>query len=158
MGVAVASSGQNELLWAAGPAVIAEQGPSGRGPGSSTLGWEWWNDTEVQRELALSPDKIKRINDLYARRSQDVRALIHEYQRQTDELDKMTRARVVDENTYLMQVMRVEAVRARLNESRLVMLYRFYRELSPEQHQKLQEIRDRRFNRAGQGRSSSPAR
>jgi Spy/CpxP family protein refolding chaperone len=125
-----------------------------RGPGPSSLGWEWWNDTDVQRELALSPDKIKRINDLYGRRSQELRPILHEYQKQGAELDKMTRERVVDESTYLLQVMRVESLRVRLNETRLVMLYRFFRELTPEQHTKLQDIMDRRFNRGGRGRST----
>ncbi|MCC7044279.1 MAG: hypothetical protein IT183_10470 [Acidobacteria bacterium] len=136
------------------PAQAAQAAAPNRGPGSSSLGWEWWNDADVQRELALSADKIKRINDLYARRNADLRPIVHEYQKQFSELDKMTRQRVVDESTYLLQVMRVESLRVRLNETRLVMLYRFFRELTPEQHTKLQDIMDRRFNRGGRGRST----
>jgi hypothetical protein len=56
----------------------------------------------------------------------------------------MTRARVVDVDTYSVQVMRVESARSKLSESRTVMLYRLARELTPEQYRKLLEIRDRR--------------
>jgi len=144
----------------AGPEVrVAAQAPTqGRGAVPSSLSWEWWNDADVQRELALSADKIKRINDLYARRNQDLRPIVHEYQKLGAELDKMTRERVVDEATYQLQVMRVESARSRLNETRLVMLYRFYRELTPDQHQKLQGIMAQRFNRGGRGRPAPDVR
>lgn len=140
----------------AGPAVAsgvvqahsAAETPQGPPPRS----WEWWNDPEVQKELGLSADKVKRINDIYTRRNADLRPIVHEFLRESAALDKMTRERVADDATYQLQVMRVEAARARVNESRMVMLYRMYRELTPEQHQKLQEILDRRFNRAGRGR------
>jgi Spy/CpxP family protein refolding chaperone len=144
----------------ASAAVSANEAPAQQAQASrgGTRGnFQWWNDPEVQRELALSADKIKRINDLYARRNQEVQALLREYQKEFAELDRMTRERVVDESTYLLQVMRFEFVRARLNESRTVMLYRFFRELTPEQHQKLQAILDRGRG-GGPGRSTSPGR
>lgn len=140
------------------------QAPASRGSGaggrqaSDGLGWEWWNDAEVQKELALPVDKIKQINDFFNRRNADLRPIVHEFLKQRADLDKMTSDRVVDESTYLLQVMRVEATRARLNESRMVMLYRMFRTLTPEQHQKLQDILDRRFSRSGRGRSTSDAR
>lgn len=128
-------------------ALVQVQAP-GRAP-NPTLGWEWWNDADVQKELGLAPEKIERINAFYARRNAELRPVVHEYQKQLAELDKMTRARVVDEGTYLVQVMRVEAARGRLSESRTMLLYRMYRELTPEQHGKLQDILDRRYNRRG---------
>jgi Spy/CpxP family protein refolding chaperone len=160
VGLLVALTGQlaGTAVANAAAAQVAQAPAPSRGPGPSSLGWEWWNDADVQRELALSADKIKRINDLYGRRNQELRPIVHEYQKQGAELDKMTRERVVDESTYLLQVMRVESLRVRLNETRLVMLYRFFRELTPEQHQKLQDIMDRRFNRGGRGRPTPSSR
>lgn len=134
--------------------LAAPQGPpSGRGGP-----WEWWNDAEVQKELGLSADKVKQINDFFVRRNADLRPIAHELQTQWSVLEKMTRERVVDESTYQMQVMRVEQARARLNESRTVMLYRMYRTLTPEQHQKLQDIFARRAERANRERSATPRR
>jgi Spy/CpxP family protein refolding chaperone len=148
-GTAVANAAAAQAAQAApGPAMTP------RGPSS----WEWWNDAEVQKELGLTAEKVKGINDFYSRRSQDLRPIVQEFLKQQEELGKMTQARVVDESTYLIQVMRVENARARLNESRTVMLYRMYRSLTPEQHQKLQSIMDRRFNRGGRGRSTSDNR
>jgi Spy/CpxP family protein refolding chaperone len=121
--------------------------PSGPGRGSSPSSWEWWNDAEVQKELGLTPEKLQRINSYYTRRNTELRPMVHEFFRQSAELEKMTRDRVADESTYALQVLRVESVRARLSESRTLMLYRISRELTPEQNQKLQNILDRRFDR-----------
>jgi Spy/CpxP family protein refolding chaperone len=136
------------------PAVQSPPNTGGASGGPSN--WEWWNDAGVQKELGLTADKIKSINDFYSRRNEDLRPFVQEFLKQREELGKMTQARVVDESTYLLQVMRVESARARLNESRTVMLYRMYKSLSPEQHQKLQDIMDRRFNRDGRGGRQSP--
>ena len=136
---------------AAAPSDGVQQGPP-QGRGSSP--WEWWNDAEVQKDLDLSADKVKQINDFYVRLNMELRPIVHEIQLQVAELEKMTRERVVDESTYQIQVMKVEAARARLGESRTVMLYRMIRVLTPEQHQKLQDIMARRFGRGGRGPSS----
>lgn len=143
-------------------ATTVEQSPApspspGRGGSPATLGWEWWNDADVQKELGLSADKVRNINDFYARRNADLRPIVQEFVTQSAELDRMTRAALVDESTYLLQVMRVESTRQRLNESRTVMLYRMYRQLTPDQHRKLQDLLDRRFNRGGRGRGPAPA-
>lgn len=130
-----------------GTTVEALQGSSGPGRGSSPSSWEWWNDADVQKELGLTPEKIERINSYYSRRNTELRPMVHEFFRQSAELEKMTRDRIADEGTYAMQVLRVESVRARLSESRTLMLYRISRELTPEQNQKLQTILDRRFDR-----------
>lgn len=153
-------SGTPAALQAANGAPAAQGAGPGRGGSSQGPGggyWEWWNDAEVQKELGLTADKVKSINDFYTRRNDDLRPIVHEFLKQREELEKMTRARVVDESTYLLQVMRVEHARARLNESRTVMLYRMFRSLTPEQHQKLQGLMDRGAGRGGRGRAT-PAR
>ena len=136
----------------------AQPRSAGRGAAPSTLGWKWWSDVDVQKELGLSPEKVRNIDDYFNRRDADLRPVMHEFVKQSEELDKMTRAAVVDESTYLLQVMRVESTRQRLNESRTVMLYRMYRQLTPDQHRKLQDLLDRRFNRGGRGRGSADAK
>jgi Spy/CpxP family protein refolding chaperone len=150
--------GSGVMTASAAEDVPAAQAPPSNGlPPGGPSSWEWWNDAGVQKELGLTAEKIKGINDFYSRRNEDLRPIVQEYVKQREELDKMTRARVVDESTYLLQVMRVENARARLNESRTVMLYRMFRSLTPEQHQKLQDIMDRRYNR-GRGRPAAGTR
>ena len=141
------------------PAVQAPAaGRGGNAPGPGSSYWEWWNDAEIQKELGLTADKVKNINDFYKRRNEDLQPILQEFLKQREELEKMTRARVVDESTYLLQVMSVENARARLNESRTVMLYRMFRSLTPEQHQKLQGIMDRGVGRGGRGRPTPGGR
>ena len=66
----------------------------------------------------------------------------------------MAKERTVDVATYSIQVNRVEALRTELFKTRSVMLYEFYRMLSPEQYVKFQEIRERR--RSGRGGGGGP--
>jgi Spy/CpxP family protein refolding chaperone len=129
-------------------------GQQGRGGGSML--WEWWNDAEVQKELGLAPDKVRKITDIYAARTAQTTPLREEFTREMAELDQITRARTVDETAYAVKVAKVEFLRSELNKSRTVMLYRLFRELSPEQYRKLQDIRDRRDQNRGRG--GSPAR
>jgi Spy/CpxP family protein refolding chaperone len=129
-------------------------GATSRGNASTrVIGWEWWNDVEVQKALALAPEKSRTIHEIFTRRSEALRPMGDEFMRALTELDRMTRARVVDEATYQLQVVRVEALRAELNKSRTVMLYRLTRELTPEQFKKLEDIRAQRF--AGRGRGGA---
>jgi len=154
------AAGQNpSASGAGGPAAGRGQdtrlpGPSpSAGRGTSQIGWEWWNDADVQKELGLSADKIHQIDDFYQRRIKDVKPIVDEYMKQQKELDAMTKAAVVDEPIYSMQVLRVEGLRSRLVESRTMMLYRIYRILQPEQNKKLQDILERRFKASnGRGR------
>jgi Spy/CpxP family protein refolding chaperone len=131
-------------------------GTQGQGAGQrpptrqeAPLGWEWWKDDAVKKELGLTDRQVAQITRIYEDRSRQVKPYSDEYQKQIEELDRMTRERTVDTPTYALQVSRVEALRSKLNETRLVMFYSFYRLLSPEQNKKLQDIRDRR--RSGRG-------
>ena len=76
---------------------------------------------------------------------------VEEYEKQRDLLDRMTRERTVDADTYRLQVSKFGMLRSMLYETRTVMLYQLTLELSPQQYQKFQEILERRFrNRGGQ--------
>lgn len=129
---------------------------SGRGVNMS-MSWEWWNDAEVQKELPLPAEKVRRIHEIFTRRNEDLRKIGDEFRRAQQALEKTTQERLVDEATYTLQVVQFEALRSRLNESRTVMLYRLTRELTPEQYKKLQDIRDRRIAAFGsRGRGPEP--
>ena len=121
------------------------------------MNWEWWNDAEVQREIGLAPDKIKRIDDFYQRRNKELEPIVQEFLKQSSELDQMTRAAVTDQATYTLQVLRVEALLSHLRQSRTIMLYRMYLQLKPDQYKKLQDIFARhRFGRGRGPSNSSP--
>lgn len=113
------------------------------------LGFTWWKDDNIRKELNLSDRQVQRINAIFESRVRQITPFHNDYLKQLDELNRMTVERVVDEATYTIQVGRVEALRSKLSETRTVMLYRFYRELDPVQYQKFQEISNRRRGRGG---------
>ena len=119
-----------------------------RGP--SAVGWEWWKD----KELGLEAQKAARLDRYYNDRQRSLQPFVQDWMTQLETLNKMTAERTVDTETYALQVSRVESLRSKLNESRTVMIYRMYRELSVDQYQKLRELRDKRFG--GRGGGSGP--
>ena len=120
------------------------------------VGWEWWKDEEVQRELKLTPTMVRSIQRKYEDRARTMKPVDDAYRKERDELSRMSRERTVDLATYSIQVSRVDALRSELNKTRLVMLYEFYRMLTPEQHVKFREIQDRRYQRSGRGNGGGP--
>lgn len=124
-----------------------------------SAGWKWWNDEAVKKEIGLTDDKAKKIDEFVQDRERQLKPLADDYQKERDELDRMTSERLADDSTYGLKVWRVESMRAKLNESRIVLLYRIYKQLSPEQYKKLNEVLDRaRTNMMGRGRSEGPRR
>jgi len=123
------------------------------GPGGPTQGpWEWWKDDAIKKEMRLTDMQARNITKIYEERARMMKPHSDEFDKQRLELEKMTKERAVDVATYSMQVNKVEFLRTELSKSRLVMLYQIYRQLTPEQYDKLREIRDRRDRqRAGRG-------
>lgn len=133
-------------------------GPPLPGTQAWFVSWEWWKDEGVKKELVLSEDKARKIESIIQRRVSQMKPSKDAFEKELDKLDRMTRERVADEATYSLQVAQLEAIGARLRESRTVMLYAIYRELSVEQNQKLQDIKERRRNQNRNGRSGGPSK
>ena len=134
------------------------QSAQGRGADASRQSFtpfssfEWWNDGEIKKEIGLSDDKAKKIAEFYEGRNRQMQPWIEDWRKERALLDKMTQERVSDETLYGIQVWRVEQLTAKLRETRSMMVYRMYLQLSPEQYKKLRELLDRRFNgRGGRG-------
>ena len=113
------------------------------------VGWEWWKDDEVRRELKLTDQVVRSIQRKYEDRARVMKPIDEAYKKERDELNRMSRERTVDVATYSIQVNRVDGLRSELNKTRIVMLYEFYRMLTPEQYLKFREIQDRRYQRSG---------
>ena len=137
------------------PPAAVPSDPSRPGQGQRTPGsfrGDWWNDELVRKEIGLSADKAKKIDGLFQDRSRRSAPIVAEFEKQEAELERLTLERVVDEATYSLQVGRVWDLRRRLGESRTIMLYRIYQELTPDQYKKMQALRER--NRSGRGGGS----
>lgn len=126
-------------------------GPGRGGPPSPAAEWEWWKDDAAKRELGLTDKVATDIDSFYQRRQREIAPFVTEYLKQLDAINQMTNERKVDEATYAVQVAHVESLRAKLRESRSVMLYHIYMKLSPDQYKKLDDVRIRHFQRGRGG-------
>ncbi len=105
--------------------------------------WPWWRDEALQKEVGLTSRQVDRIDAIYQQRSTDLAPYLEEWRKQEAELNRMAGERVVSVEVFAVQAARVDGLWSKLNESRLVMLYRMSRELTDAQYKKLQEYRDR---------------
>lgn len=113
--------------------------------------WPWWRDEALQKEVGLTSRQVERIDAIYQQRSTELAPYLEEWRKQEAELNRMARERVVSVEVFAVQAARVDALWSKLNESRIVMLYRMSRELTDAQYKRLQEYRDR-----GRGGSRGP--
>ncbi len=104
----------------------------------------WWKNPEVMKEIGISQDLSKKLDDLFHKRLPEAMAQEREFKKQDDELNRLLRERTVGADVIAVQVDRVEAQRTTLNKTRTVMIYQMYQLLSAEQYTKLVAYNERR--------------
>jgi len=141
---------------AAKPAAPTETGQPSNGRPNLLSEWQWWSDPEVQKTLGLAEAKVKNISRIYEDRVRRSQQLLERYEKERAELNRLTEERQISVEEYAIHVTQVEALRTELNKGRLVMLYRIFRELTPEQNKRLTEIFEKRREamRNGRGRGT----
>jgi Spy/CpxP family protein refolding chaperone len=142
--------------------------PNGRPNAGSALiddnqRWDWWNDAEVKRALALTEATVKAINDIFRERWTNSRVKGQEFYREREKLNRMLSEPTVSEDSFELQVTKVDRLRSELDTGRTMMLFRMMRQLRPDQIKKLEEIAARRSAQNAQRdrdgrRGSGPAR
>ena len=139
--------------------------PSGPRPGSGTdliddnQRWDWWNDAEVKRELALTAETVESINTIFRERLLSSRPKWQEFTREKEKLNRMLSEATVNEDSFELQVTKVDRLRSELETGRTLMLFRIKRQLRPDQIRKLEEIVLRRAQRdRDRSRGSAPGR
>ena len=100
----------------------------------------WWKDERFQRELSLTPDQISRIDAVFQAAQPALRAPQRALSNLEEELSKLVLEAKVEEPEVEHFVSKVEAARADLGKTRTMMIFRFRRILSAEQHLKLQKL------------------
>lgn len=111
----------------------------------------WWKSPEVKKELGLTDEKARRIDSIYRNRETQAQPFADELDKERDVLDQMTKERKVSPAMYSVQVTRVLNLETKLRETRTVMLYRIYLELTPDQITKLEAMQREFRNRTGRG-------
>lgn len=121
--------------------------------------WNWWDDAEVKRELALTDATVESINNILRERFASSRPKWQEFSREKEKLNRMLSEATVSEESFELQVMKVDRLGSELETSRTLMLFRIRRQLRPDQIKKLEEIALRRAQRdRDRSRGSGPGR
>lgn len=107
----------------------------------------WWNDPDVRRDLALTDETVRQISAIVQERFQTSRGKFDEFMRERTKLNRMLSDPATTENSFELQVIRVEKLGSELEIGRTMMLFRILRQLSPEQVRKLEDIARRRNDR-----------
>lgn len=110
-------------------------------PAIAQNGFPWWKDDKFVRDLGLTPDQSARIDHVFQKTFPQLRQSSDELDRQEAELSRLI-ANNADEPSVERQIDKVEAVRASLNKTRVLMLLRMVRTLSPEQRAKFNPLHD----------------
>lgn len=109
-----------------------QRGTPSRGP------VKWWET--YRAELRLSPDQCTRINSIFEATFPQLRASYEELSKREEQLSSLIIANDATEAEVLRQADQIEAIRSELSKTRVLMLFRMRRVLSPEQRNKLQAL------------------
>ena len=103
----------------------------------------WWKEPRMVAELGLSAEQSATIDQIFESAMEKARPIRDEVKRLEVELDQAMRANTAQVAVFARQVDRIENMRAELNKTRTVMLYRMRRVLSADQNAKFQAMHDR---------------
>lgn len=116
--------------------------------------FKWWHVDRFQQELALVPEQVARIEEIYKAAGPAMRAQKATLDRLQVELQGMVNEGRAEESAASDLIARVESARAELGRLRGVMLYRMRRVLTTDQHVKLKALFAER-ERSRRGKSTS---
>ena len=109
---------------------------------AAAQGFKWWQHDRFKRELSLSADQVKHLDEV-------VQALQPTLKTQKEELDKFERglSTVIndpasDEAAVLQALERVESARGALSRSRTLMVFRMRRLLTEKQNTRMKELHE----------------
>ncbi len=133
--------------------------PQQRGSGSGGERPKWWQGDQA-KTLGLTTDQSNRIEDIHQGAVPRIRAAMQDRDNAQTELDKLISGDRATETDVIRQLIQVQAASNELNRQIVLMLFRQYRELRPDQRVKLKAMVDERREqeRHGRGRGEPPVR
>lgn len=102
---------------------------------------KWWIDAKLRAELGITDQQSALVEQVWQKSLPALREGRHKLEKLEDALSKLTDGN--DEGAVIAQITVVENLRAELNKSRMLMLYRMDKLLTPDQRAKVKEMRDR---------------
>jgi Spy/CpxP family protein refolding chaperone len=104
----------------------------------------WWKDSRDIAEIGLSGEQSATIDAIFKTEIEKMKPLRDAINRMERELNDTVRANTTEVAAFTRQVQKIEKMRAELNTTRTVMLYRMRRVLTNDQHAKLTAMLERR--------------
>jgi len=124
------------LVWCV---VLAVAAPAAAG----AQGFKWWQSDKFKSDLALLPDQIARLEEVYQGLRPKLTAGKEELDRLESGLSKLIAAGEAPEGDVMKMVDQVEHSRAELAKSRTLMVYRMHRILTVDQRAKMNALHER---------------
>jgi Spy/CpxP family protein refolding chaperone len=110
---------------------------------AQSFGFPWWRDSQFQKELSLSAEQSKRIDDIFQSTIPVLRHKKEELDQLEAELSRLIAANA-DEQVVTRHVDKVEASRSHLNKMRTLLLLHIRQVLTPDQRAKLNKLYEER--------------
>jgi Spy/CpxP family protein refolding chaperone len=123
------------LFWGLRATLIAALLFTVAAPASAQQGLKWWNSDEYRRELALTDEQSRRLEDIFQASLPTLRAQKKSLDAAEKEFERLVERG--DDSSVMEQVTRLEFARAELNKSRTLMLLKMRRTLTTGQWIKL---------------------
>jgi Spy/CpxP family protein refolding chaperone len=106
--------------------------------------WKWWLNPDDRKELGITDQQSRDIDAIFESIAPKQREAWRQFEDQEDLLSKMVKDSTADWTVVAQLSEKVERLRADINKTHTVMLYRINLLLTPEQRVKVKELRDRR--------------
>lgn len=106
-------------------------------------GFKWWQSDKFKAELALAPDQITRLEDVYQSMRPKLTTGKEDLDRLEGRLSAVIAEGVAPEGDVMKMVDQVEHARAELAKSRTLMIYRMHQILTADQRVKMNAIHER---------------
>ena len=111
-------------------------------PAVASAQGRWWQSDRFQKELALTPEQITRIEGIYQSATPLLRAQKEAFDRREEKLSKVIADPKSDEAMVVQATDRLEAARNEMGRTRTLMIFRIRRVLTDEQHVKLNAMHE----------------
>jgi Spy/CpxP family protein refolding chaperone len=121
---------------------------------------KWWQSEGARLAVGLTDEQSRQLESIFQVMLPQMRADKEELDRQEKALSKLMADPTTAEIDVSQAIDRVGAARAKANKTRLLMLYRMHRLLTPAQREKLDGLhrRQRQNGRHSETRDENPAR
>jgi len=117
---------------------------------NAAQGYKWWISDEAKQELRLTDPQTAQLETIFQALRPKLKELVEDFQLERKLLSEIMHSMQAEEWEVTLQLDKLESARSALNKTRMLMLYRMHKILSPEQLDGLHSLSERRRSNARQ--------